>query len=121
MSELNPPTLPGARKRVVHVIDSIGVGGGAEQQLVSNLGAFSDPRLEHQLVCLYRDPHQTREADLPAGLEVSYLYDAVPGSQLSSILRLGRLLAELQPSLVHCSSPAQQWLPALSAAVRGFP
>ena len=121
MSELNPPRLPGARKRVVHVIDSIGVGGGAEQQLVSNLGAFSDPRLEHQLVCLYRDPHQTREADLPAGLEVSYLYDAVPGSQLSSILRLGRLLAELQPSLVHCSLPRSAVATRLVGRRAGIP
>jgi glycosyltransferase involved in cell wall biosynthesis len=121
MSELTPPSFPGARKRVVHVIDSLGVGGGAEQQLVSNLGAFSDPRIEHQLVCLYRDPHQTRAADLPPGMEVSYLFDATPGSQTSILLRLNRMLARLQPSLVHCSLPRSAMATRLVGRRAGIP
>ncbi|MGH8924759.1 MAG: glycosyltransferase family 4 protein [Acidimicrobiia bacterium] len=109
------------RRRIVHVIDSLGIGGGAEQQLVANLRLFSAPRLEHTLVCLYRDPHETRETDLPAGVAVHYLYDREPGSRLATVARLDRLLVALEPSLIHCTLPQSALAARFSGRRLGVP
>jgi glycosyltransferase involved in cell wall biosynthesis len=97
---------------VLHVIDSLGVVGGAEQQLVANLGRFSDRRLSHHLACVYVDAHETRHDQVPVGVKVSYLYPAGerPGSRLDVTRRLDRLVVELGltgwgrlPGLLHGS------------------
>lgn len=89
------------------MIDSLGVVGGAEQQLVANLKRFTDPRLTHGLVCIYVDPHQTRAAELPFDLPVTYLWDdgGRPKSRLELVRRLDRAVGRLEPALLHCSLP----------------
>ena len=48
---------------VVHVINSLGVSGGAEQQLVNNLNHFADAGLRHSVVVLFADDYGSRAAD----------------------------------------------------------
>ena len=66
-------TLPTPHFRVLHVIDSLGLSGGAEQQLASNLHRFSDPRLEHYVLCLYAAPGKTRSPEIPADVPIAFL------------------------------------------------
>lgn len=91
---------------VIHVIDSLGRSGGAEQQLVANLHHFSDRRLSHGILCLYRGD-TSREADVPPDVRVSYLRKggARTHSRLIRILRVWRQLRRLRPDLVHCALP----------------
>jgi len=109
------------RALVLHVINSLQISGGAEQQLVANLRRFGDPRLRHAVAHLYsyerevirnevgeggsspRDAVGTRGGDLPEGLAVHTLRAAGErAGQWESIRRLHRLVAEIRPDLIHC-------------------
>lgn len=92
-------------KLVMHVTNSLGVTGGAEQQLVSNLRRFRDRRLRHHLVCLYEEDYGSRAPDVPEDTAITYLYG--PGvraqSRLQTVRRLNSTVRRLQPDLIHCS------------------
>ena len=93
---------------IVHVIDSLGNVGGAEQQLVEQLRRFSDQQLRHAVVCLYDTaPGQSRRELLPAGVDLHYLYaGARPRpTRLRTQQRLNTKIAQLRPDLIHCSLP----------------
>ena len=90
---------------VLHVINSLGVSGGAEQQLVSNLAHFADSRFEHHIAYLYEYDFETRTET--AARVAASVHQVLPtGSKRSrrqAIRRLGAVVEELEPALIHCS------------------
>lgn len=91
---------------IVHVTNSLGVNGGAEQQLVSNLQRFEDPRLRHTLVALFTDDEGgLRTAEVPDAVDVEFLYGPgeKPRFRLDIIRRLDEHVRRLEPDLLHCS------------------
>ena len=111
-------TLPTPHFRVLHVIDSLGLSGGAEQQLASNLHRFSDPRLEHYVLCLYAAPGKTRSPEIPADVPIAFLLPQGrrTRNRLSLIARLYRLVRKIKPALIHCTLPDA----SLAARIAGF-
>lgn len=115
---------PNARtiSRVVHVIDSLGRSGGAEQQLVANLRHFADPGLSHEVLCLYRGS-TSREDDLPSGVGLSYLLSdgrRVRNRVALSVL-MRRRLAAIRPDLIHCVLPDAALAARLAGRWLGIP
>ncbi len=90
-------------RQVLHVINSLGISGGAEQQLVTNLGYFQDASISHRVAYLYGgDPGISWES----GVEVPVT--ALNGNRESTPLivsaaRLHRLVRKTRPDLIHCS------------------
>lgn len=102
---------------VVHVIDSLGRSGGAEQQLIANLRRFDDERLRHRVLCLYESRGDTRRRDVPNGIDVEYLFAGGRRTRNRLIL-IGSVLLHLRkrvPDLIHCALPDA----ALAARVAG--
>lgn len=91
--------------RVLHVINSLGVSGGAEQQLVSNLAAFRDSRLEHHVAYLYEYDFETRTADAVAAASSVTPVMGSDGkrSRLGTIKKLDHVVRDIGPDLIHCS------------------
>jgi glycosyltransferase involved in cell wall biosynthesis len=87
----------------MHVINSLGLSGGAEQQLVANLARFSDPAIGHHVVYLYGgDPRISWEGGM--SVPVTALNGSRENSSLlRSGIRLHRLVRRLDPDLIHCS------------------
>jgi glycosyltransferase involved in cell wall biosynthesis len=87
---------------ILHVINSLGLSGGAEQQLFSNIERFEDPSLRHHVAYLYSDddPSWTSQLSVP----VTALNGARSSVSLAvSAKRLWDLVRELKPALIHCS------------------
>ncbi len=85
--------------KVLHVIDGVGVGGGAEESLVGMLPLLRERGIDGIVVCLYdRDGHE--EALRSQGFRVEVL-EAM--SLLDRAKQLRRLIRETQPDLVHAS------------------
>ncbi len=110
-------TVPSRRMRIVHVIDSLGRSGGAEQQLVSNLQRFGDSGFEHELLCLYPGEGNTRESEVPAHIRITYLYSQHERTRnrFRLIRRMYAAFRARTPDLVHCALPDA----ALAARVAG--
>jgi len=106
-----------SKMRVVHVIDSLGRSGGAEQQLVANLQRFQDVGFEHELLCLYPGEGNTRESEVPGHIRITYLYaqHERTRNRLRLISRMYRAFRDRSPHLVHCALPDA----ALAARVAG--
>lgn len=106
-----------ARPLVLHVIDSLGRSGGAEQQLVANLRRFDQSRLRHQVLCLYAAGASSRTQEIPEGVVVDHLLPDGVRSRNRAVLTLGvyRYVRRLRPTLVHCALPDA----ALSARIAG--
>ena len=103
-------------KTVVHMIDSLGRVGGAEQQLVENLKRFGDPRLRHRVLCLYELTDDSRHDELPRDTVVDYLFaegERPPRPKI--ILDATRALKRIGPDLIHCGLPNA----ALGARIAG--
>jgi glycosyltransferase involved in cell wall biosynthesis len=91
---------------ILHVTNSLGVNGGAEQQLVSNLQRFGDSRLTHRLVALFADDEGAlRTSDIPDSIVVDFLFG--PGERPSGrrdiLNRLDAEVGRIEPDLIHCS------------------
>jgi glycosyltransferase involved in cell wall biosynthesis len=91
-----------SKRLVLHVINSIGLSGGAEAQLVANVRRFSDPQIAHHVAYLYHGERDSWAAEL------SVPVTRINGSSdraalLVSGLRLLRLVHTLEPDLIHCS------------------
>jgi glycosyltransferase involved in cell wall biosynthesis len=87
---------------VLHVINSLGLSGGAEQQLFSNLERFKNPALRHHVAYLYQDADPSWIGQMPA--PVTALNGSAESTHLvTSGTRLWRLVRELEPDLIHCS------------------
>ncbi len=86
--------------KVLHVIDALGLGGGAEHSLVAMLPEFTRRGIENHVVCLYPRESGLFE-QLPA---LGVPYDVVPGSNLlSKISRLRRIIKAEKPDVVHAT------------------
>jgi glycosyltransferase involved in cell wall biosynthesis len=90
---------------VLHVIDSLGTVGGAEQQLVANLRRFADPLLRHALAVVYEDTAGSRSGEVPEGVPIHLLYQggARPSGRWDLVRSFDRAVAEIQPHLIHGS------------------
>jgi glycosyltransferase involved in cell wall biosynthesis len=92
-----------SQRLVLHVINSLGISGGAEQQLVTNLSRFEDPTITHHVAYLYGgDPGISWESEMQTPVT------ALNGSSESTPLlvsgrRLFSLVRSLKPDLIHCS------------------
>lgn len=90
----NPSKAP----LVAHVIYSLGVGG-LENGLVNLINNMPRDRYRHAIVCLHGF---TDFAKRIQGSDVSiYSLDKKPGKDLGLYVRLGRLLRQLKPDIVH--------------------
>jgi glycosyltransferase involved in cell wall biosynthesis len=88
---------------ILHVINTLGLSGGAEQQLVANLDHFHDPTLQHHVAYLYGgDPRISWESSVTVPVTALNGTDET-SSLLISGVRLNRLVRELRPDLIHCS------------------
>lgn len=105
---------------VVHVIDSLGRSGGAEQQLVSNLRHFADRRLRHHVLCLYPTSNG-REHEVPTEIPVSYLSFRRHRQRLLLALLMWRRLAVIRPDLIHCALPDAGLAARLAGRWLGIP
>ena len=82
--------------RVLHVVHSLQVGG--LEQGVVNVIRGAPPHQHHTVVCMTTDgPLRDR---LPAGTAV-HMLGKRPGHDLAMLWRLGRLLRQLRPDVVH--------------------
>ncbi len=90
---------------VLHVIDSLGTVGGAEQQLVANLRRFTDPRLRHALAVVYEDTGGTRSGEVPESVPIHLLYQggARPSGRWDLVRTFDQAVAEIRPHLIHGS------------------
>jgi glycosyltransferase involved in cell wall biosynthesis len=91
-----------SQKLILHVINSVALSGGAEQQLVGNLSRFRDPTIDHHLAYLYTsvDPSWVGSINAP----VTLINQPDEEHRLvRSGRRLLRLVRELEPDLIHCS------------------
>jgi glycosyltransferase involved in cell wall biosynthesis len=90
---------------VLHVIDSLGSVGGAEQQLVANLRRFTNGRLRHALAVVYEDTAGSRSSEVPAAVPIHLLYQGGdrPSGRWDLVRSFNRAVAEIQPHLIHGS------------------
>lgn len=95
--------MAGQRPHIVHVTDSLGVNGGAEQQLVANLRRFDHTRFRHSLVCLVFKEGLTRVDLVPSSVDTRFLFDAKRPGRLTILRRLDEVIGELGADLLHCS------------------
>jgi len=89
---------------VVHVIDSLGGSGGAEQQLVANLSHFADPRLHHDVLCLYPGA-ENRRHELPPSVGLSFASRRRQRNRVVQALLVTRRLKEMSPDLICSTLP----------------
>jgi glycosyltransferase involved in cell wall biosynthesis len=91
------------RRHIVHVTDSLGVNGGAEQQLVANLRGFDKNRFRHSLVCLKFADGMTRADLVPAHVDLQFLFQGSTPGRLGITRRLDEVVAGMDADLLHCS------------------
>jgi glycosyltransferase involved in cell wall biosynthesis len=84
--------------KVVHVIDALGLGGGAEQALLAQLPRLREHGVESSIVCLY-----PREAGLfRDALRLGFPVTVLPGrSWPARVRQLRGAIAAENPDLVH--------------------
>lgn len=90
---------------ILHVITSLGISGGAEQQLVSNLRRFTESRFQHRLLCVTPHDYGSRLDELPDGMRVEFVYgsDDGPGGRVETVRRIVGKVADNRPALIHAS------------------
>ncbi len=90
---------------VLHVIDSLGTVGGAEQQLVANLRRFADRRLRHALAVVYEDTAGSRSSEVPDEVPIHLLYQggARPSGRWDLVRSFDGAVTEIHPHLIHGS------------------
>lgn len=113
----------GRPRDVVHVIDSLGRSGGAEQQLIANLRRFGDERLRHRILCLYEGHGDTRRREVPDGVEVEYL--SAGGARIRNrLVLIGKVHSYVRrraPDLIHCTLPDAALAARVAGRIRGVP
>lgn len=87
------------RLHVLHVIDGVGVGGGAEESLVAMLPLLKARGIDSTVVCLFR--RDGWEDRLTAkGYQVVVLQ---PYNRWARVWMLRRLIRQVRPDIVHAS------------------
>lgn len=89
--------------RVLHVIDALGLGGGAEHSLAGMLPHLRDRGVDSVVVCMAPRQGGLQARLLEEGFEV-YVLQA--SSWLGRVFQLRRRIRTLSPDLVHASLPA---------------
>lgn len=86
--------------KVLHVINSLGLGGGAEKSVVGMLPLLAERGIESSVVCL-----RSREGGLQAEVEAAgYPLEALTSMNLGGRARqLRAVITRQQPDLVHAS------------------
>lgn len=85
--------------KILHVIDGVGVGGGAEESLVGMLPRLRERGIQGDIICLYdRKGHE--HALRQSGFTVTVLGKR---SRLSQAMAIRRAIRSSQPDLVHAS------------------
>jgi len=115
------PSDKADRPRVVlHVINSLGLSGGAEQQLMMNFKHFTDESFEHRVAYLYTGPDISWLSSLSTAV-----VDLNKGKDNTSLPlsagRLLRLVRDLRPSLIHCSLAEASLISRLVGWLTGTP
>lgn len=86
--------------KVLHVINSLGLGGGAEHSLIAMLPEYAAHGIESEVVCLEERDHGLFETVQAMGLP----YTVLPGSNmLAQARQLRSLLKNRRPDLVHAT------------------
>lgn len=96
LTSSNPPRTN--QLRVMHVIDGIHPGGGAEASLVASLAPLRDRGIDGEVVCLYDRPGP--EIVRAQGFQVRVLPQ---GSRLRKLAVLRGLIRMAQPDVVHAT------------------
>ncbi len=84
--------------RVLHVIDALGVGGGAEHSLASMLPPLRDAGIESKVVCLYPRNGGLGDKLVSQGFDVQVLDSS---SWPGRVRELRRIIKADQPDLLH--------------------
>jgi glycosyltransferase involved in cell wall biosynthesis len=90
---------------LAHVIDSLGISGGAEKNLTRNLRLWDHDRFEHELVILR---HETDNllADVPSNVPITMLFEEHEvESRMPATRRLLALTRERHFDLIHAALP----------------
>lgn len=86
--------------RVLHVIDALGLGGGAEQALVAQLPLLREAGIDGNVVCLYERERGLFEDVARLGFDVATLQARTwPGR----VRELRRVVRVQRPDLVHAT------------------
>jgi glycosyltransferase involved in cell wall biosynthesis len=114
---------PRKRPVLLHVIDSLGRSGGAEQQLVNNLHRFSSDTISHRILCLYDAGEGSRVHELPTGVGVTYLLPA--GARTRNRATLIKLVYAAvrseRPDVLHCALPDAALATRVAGRLLGIP
>lgn len=86
--------------KVLHVIDALGMGGGAEHSLAESLPLFQARGLQSTVVCLFPRVGGLQAKLRASGLPVTVL-DA--SNFVSRVIALRRLIGQSQPDLIHAT------------------
>jgi len=108
---------PAARRLVVHLVYSLGVGG-LETLLVDCINRMPAERYRHAVVCLTGYTDFATRISQP-GVEL-YALDKPPGLGLATHGKLWRLLRRLRPAILHTYNLAALEY-AFTAAMAGVP
>lgn len=102
----------------LHVIDALGIGGGAEHSLATMLPALRASGVQSSVVCLNR-----RDGGLQARLESEGFEIAVLASSHGTrqIAELRRIIRSLRPHVVHASMARSCLVSRLAAVGSGRP
>jgi len=110
-----------SRPHIVHVTDSLGVNGGAEQQLVANLRGFDHTRFRHSLVCLSFNEGMTRVDLVPSTVDLQFLFEGKRPGRLATTRRLDEVIKSMDVDLLHCSVVNASLSTRLVGRVRSIP
>jgi len=100
--------------KVLHVIDALGVGGGAEHSLAAMLPLLRDRGVESEIACLFPREGGLQERLRTEGFRVEVL---AASSWPGRVRRLRQLVNESRPDLVH-STLVNACFVARAASVR---
>lgn len=84
--------------KVLHVIDSLGVGGGAEHSLVHTLPLLRARGIDNHVVCLTARVGGLQEKVRSEGFPLTVLRQ---GNQVLQVAQLRRLIRRERPDIVH--------------------
>jgi glycosyltransferase involved in cell wall biosynthesis len=111
-----------AEHHVLHVINSLGFSGGAEQQLLANLASFRDHSLRHSVCRLYEYEATDRTEQLPGGMHLHTLFGVGEvRSRPAAVRRLDLLVRQLRPNLIHATLQDASLAARLVTARRRIP
>lgn len=105
------------KRRVLHIIDSLELSGGAEQQLAVNLKHFSDVRFDHQVAVLKKVP--ASRLDEVEGFAV--VHHCPTPTWLGRLRWLRGILESQDISLIHATLTAATRSASLVGLVTGVP